>query len=126
MATTLHPETNEYASAFAEYVGRIGEDEDVVTVLSDQLDRLLTWLDRIPESRADYRYAPGKWSIKEVVGPLSAAERVFAYRALRVGRGDAAPLPSFEDQGYVNEQRAGDHTLVELAQEWADVRRATL
>ena len=126
MATTLHPETNEYASAFAEYVGRIGEDEDVLTVLSDQLDRLLAWLERIPGSRADYRYAPGKWSIKEVVGHLSDTERVFAYRALRIGRADATPLPSFDDQGYVSEQRAGDRTLVEVAQEWVDVRRATL
>jgi hypothetical protein len=126
MATTLHPETGEYASAFAGYVGRIGEDEDILLVLSDQLDRLPAWLDRIPESHADYRYAPAKWSIKEVVGHLCDTERVFAYRALRIGRGDVTPLPSFDDQGYVDEQRAGDRTLVELAQEWADIRRATL
>jgi hypothetical protein len=126
MATTLHPGVDEYAPSFADYVARIGEGEDIVTVLSDQLDQLLAWLERVPESRADFRYAPGKWSIKEVLGHLSDTERVFAYRALRIGRGDSTPLPSFDDQGYVDEQHAGDRTLVELAQEWVNVRRATL
>ena len=126
MIPTLKPGTDEYAPSFAEYVSRIGENENIVSVLSDQIDKVLAWLERVPESRADYRYAPGKWSIKEVVGHLSDTERVFAYRALRFGRGDPTPLPSFDDQGYVGQQRAGDRTLVELAQEWVDIRRATL
>jgi hypothetical protein len=126
MGTTLHPGVDEYAPSFSDYVSRIGEDEDIVTVLSDQVDQLLAWLERVPDSRADFRYAPGKWSIKEVLGHLSDTERVFAYRALRIGRGDPTPLPSFDDQGYVGEQHAADRTLVELAQEWVNVRRATL
>ena len=126
MITTTRPEVGEYAPAFADYVGRIAEDEDIVAALVTQLDHVLARLGRIPEARGDYRYAPEKWSIKEIVGHLSDTERVFAYRALRIGRGDSTPLPSFEDQAYVAEGRAGDRTLADLAAEWGDVRRATM
>jgi hypothetical protein len=126
MITTARPEVGEYAPSFADYVARIAEDEDIVAVLVAQLDQLLTDLGRIPEARGDYRYAPGKWSIKEIVGHLCDTERVFAYRALRIGRGDTTPLPSFDDQAYVAEVRAGDRTLTDLAAEWGDVRRATI
>jgi DinB family protein len=126
MITTTRPEAGEYAPSFADYVDRIAEDEDIVPVLVTQLDQTLARLSRIPEARGDYRYAPGKWSIKEIVGHLCDTERVFAYRALRIGRGDATPLPSFDDQAYVAEVRAGDRTLADLAAEWGDVRRATI
>jgi DinB superfamily len=126
MNTTTRPEVGEYAPSFADYVGRIAEHEDVVGVLVAQLDQVLARLGRIPEARGDYRYAPEKWSIKEIVGHLSDTERVFAYRGLRIGRGDSTPLPSFEDQAYVAAARAGDRTLADLAAEWGDVRRATI
>jgi DinB family protein len=126
MITTTRPEVGEYAPSFADYVDRIAEDEDVVAVLVTQLDQVLAHLGRIPEARGDYRYAPDKWSIKEIVGHLCDTERVFAYRALRIGRGDTTPLPSFDDQAYVAEVRAGDRTLADLAAEWGDVRRATI
>lgn len=60
-----------------------------------------------------------------MVGHLSDTERVLAYRALRIGCGDATPLPGFDDQAYVSEVRAGARTLADLASEWGDVRRAT-
>lgn len=126
MATRLNPGVDEYAPAFAEYISRIAEGEDIIAVLRDQLDQLLAWLRRVPESRGDYRYAPGKWSIKEVVGHLSDTERVFSYRALRIGRGDPTPLPSFDDQAYVAELDAGNRTVAEMTLEWGEVRRATL
>ena len=126
MITTPRPGVDEYAPSFAGYVARIAEDEDIMTVLANQLDQVLAWLGRIPEARGNYRYAPGKWSVKEVVGHLSDTERVFAYRALRVGRGDTTPLPSFDDQAYVLELRAEDRALADLGAEWGDVRRATI
>ena len=124
--TTTRPEVGEYAPSFADYVARIADDEDIVAVLVTQLDQVLARLGRIPEVRGDYRYAPGKWSIKEIVGHLCDTERVFAYRALRIGRGDSTPLASFEDQAYVEASRAGDRALGDLAAEWGDVRRATV
>ena len=88
MITTSRPAADEYAPSFAGYVALISEDEDILAALSAQLDEALTWL-RTADARGDYRYAPGKWSIKEVVGHLSDTERVFACRALRIGRGEA-------------------------------------
>ena len=126
MITTTRPEAGEYAPAFADYVGRIAEGEDIAAVLVTQLDQVLARLGRISEARGDYRYAPEKWSIKEMVGHLSDSERIFAYRALRIGRGDTTPLPSFEEDAYVAQSRAGDRTLADLAAEWGDVRRATI
>jgi hypothetical protein len=119
------PGADEYAASFAGYVARIADHEHIVQVLNQQADQVLGVFSRIPESRGDYRYAPGKWSIKEIVGHLSDTERVFAYRALRFGRGDTTPLPSFNDQAYVAEVGAGDRTLADLVAEWGDVRRAT-
>ncbi|MGH7497259.1 MAG: DinB family protein [Gemmatimonadales bacterium] len=126
MSTTPPPGVDEYAPSFADYVARIAQDEDIVTVLASQLDEVLARLNRIPDSRGDYRYAPEKWSLKEVVGHLSDTERVWAYRALRTGRGDTTPLPGFDDQAYVPEQRADDQALADLVEEWGAVRRATL
>ncbi|MGH7645786.1 MAG: DinB family protein [Gemmatimonadales bacterium] len=126
MTVTARPGSDEYAPSFAGYVARTADEEDVVAVLAAQLTQLVTRLEGIPEVRGDYRYAPGKWSIKEVVGHLSDTERVFAYRALRIARGDATPLPSFDDQAYVPEMQAGERTMAALAGEWGDVRRATL
>ena len=126
MITTTRPGIGEYAPSFADYVDRIGDDEDIVPVLVAQLDQVLARLGRILEARGDYRYAPDKWSVKEMVAHLCDTERVFAYRALRVGRGDGTPLSSFDDQAYVAEARAGDRTLADLAAEWGDVRRATI
>ncbi|MEO6058056.1 MAG: DinB family protein, partial [Gemmatimonadales bacterium] len=79
----------------------------------------------VPESRGDYRYAPGKWSLKDVVGHLSDTERVFTYRALRIGRGDTTPLPSFDDQAWVAEVGADERSLADMLEEWGDARRAT-
>ena len=116
MRTTARPGPDEYASSFAGYVARLGDDEDIVTVLSDQLDEVLARLGALPDSRGDYRYAPGKWTLKEVIGHLSDTERVFAYRALSVARGDPAPLPSFDDQAWVAEMGAGDRTLADIVE----------
>ncbi len=126
MTTASRPGADEHSPAFAGYVARIGDDENIVTVLSDQLDEVLARLDSVPAERGDYRYAPGKWTLKDVVGHLSDTERVFAYRALRIGRGDTIPLSSFDDQAWVAELGADNRTLGDLVEEWGHVRRATL
>jgi hypothetical protein len=126
MIVTTRPGVGEYAPSFAGYVARVADDEDIVPVLVVQLEQVLARLRGIREGRGDYRYAAEKWSVKDIVGHLSDTERVFAYRALRIGRGDSTPLPSFDDQAYVAEARAGDRTLADLAAEWGDVRRASM
>ena len=126
MATTARPGADEYAPAFADYVARIGDDENIVTVLGDQLDEVLARFGAVPDSRGDFRYAPGKWSLKEVIGHLADTERVFAYRALSIARHDPAPLPAFDDQAWVAEMGAGDRTLADIVEEFGIVRRGTL
>jgi hypothetical protein len=80
----------------------------------------------VSEERSNYRYAEGKWSIKEIVNHLCDTERIFAYRALRIARADATPLPGFDENAYAPEMRADERTLADLSAEWVDVRRSTL
>ena len=122
---TSRPAAEEYAAAFADYVAEIGEDEDVLAVLAGQLDEALVRLGSTPDSRGDYRYAPGKWSLKDVVGHLSDTERIFACRALWIARGEVTPQPPFDDQSWVAETGAEHRMLAEMVQEWGHVRRAT-
>ena len=120
------PEADEFAPAMAGYVAQIADDEDLFDVLTSQLQELPRLLASVPAGREEHRYAPGKWSIKEIVGHLSDSERIFAYRALRFARGDEASLPGFDENAYVPELRAGSRRLADFAAEWADVRQATL
>jgi hypothetical protein len=126
MTTLPAPETNEYAPAFAGYVGRLARSEDVLAVLAGQLEELPELARRFGEARGDYRYADGKWSVKEVIGHLADSERIFAYRALRIARGDGTPLAGFDEEAYAPEMQAGARTLADFVGEWRDVRRATL
>ncbi|MFQ5349955.1 MAG: DinB family protein, partial [Thermoanaerobaculia bacterium] len=76
--------------------------------------------------RGDYSYAPGKWTVKEVVGHLADTELVFSYRALRFGRGDATPLPGFEQDDWVPRAGCGERTLAEMVELLRRVRAASL
>lgn len=121
------PAADEYAPFYAGYVARVTADaDDALARLVWQLEALPAFLDGIPEDLHGHRYAPGKWSIREVVGHLADAERIFAYRMLRVARGDRTPLPGFEEDDYVTEGRFETRTLASLTREWEAVRRATL
>ena len=101
-------------------------DGDVLELLSRQIEDTAALLGAVPEARAGHRYAPDKWSIREVVGHVCDAERIFAYRALRFARGDETPLAAFEEKAYVPAARFDTRTLAELVAELRDVRRATL
>ena len=79
-----------------------------------------------PESSADYKYQPEKWSIKEVVGHMGDAERVFSYRALRFSRGDATPVEGFDENTYVANSPFARASLANLTSELEHIRRATI
>jgi hypothetical protein len=125
MSRTTRPASDEYSSALAGYVGRVG-DEDILVALADQLDQLLGRLGGLPASRGAYRYAPGKWTLTEILGHLADTERVFQYRALRIARGDTVAMHAFEDERWVEQQGAAAHSLEEMLHELADVRRSSL
>ena len=127
MTATLiaRPGTDEYAPYYGTYIGKV-PDGDVRALLSSQLAETLELIRSTPESRGGYRDAPDKWSIKEVLGHLTDSERIFSYRALRIGRGDSTPLPGFEQDDYVPSGGFDARTLRDLADELAAVRQATI
>jgi len=124
-ALATRPAETEYAPYYSRYVSKVPEG-DVVELLRAQLGETLALLRGIPEERAEHRYADGKWSIKEVVGHMSDAERVFSYRALRFARGDDTPLASFDQNAFVQRASFGRRTLASLASEFEAVRLATI
>lgn len=119
------PEATEYAPYYDKYISLI-TDGDILTSLGQQLDQTLALLGSISEEQANFRYAPDKWSIKEVVGHLIDTERIFAYRALRFARNDATSLQGFEQDDYIRNASFDNYTLNDLASEFAHVRRSNL
>jgi hypothetical protein len=126
LASLTPPTSEEYAPFYAGYINRIGQGEDVLATLDEQLQSTPALLRRVDERRGGFRYAPGKWSIKEVVGHLADTERILTDRALRIGRGDVTPLPGFDEDAYVPAMEADARPLDDLVSEWSDVRRASL
>ncbi|RMF62226.1 MAG: DinB family protein, partial [Bacteroidetes bacterium] len=110
---------------YAGYIATVAGD-DVAAVLREQPARLQALLGGLDEDGAAYRYAPEKWSVKEVVGHLTDAERVLAYRLLRVARGDATPLPGFDEDAYVQAAGFDRFPLTTLLDGFAATRAATL
>lgn len=123
--TINKPDDTEYAPYYSRYISLV-PDAGILSVLSSQLDDTLALLGGVPESQAGYRYAPDKWSIKELVGHMIDTERIFAYRALRFARNDKTPLSGFEQDDYITNASFDNHPLSELAKEFESVRRSSL
>ena len=119
------PDSTEHGAYYAGYIARVPAGH-VVRTLQAQLADTLALAASFGEARGDHRYAPGKWTVKEVVGHLGDVERIFAYRALRVARGDATPLAGFEENDYVAGANFGRRTLADLTAELEAVRHATV
>ena len=119
------PASNEHAPYHEGYI-RLVPSGDVRTFLRTQLHETLTLFSGVDEQRAEQGYGPGKWSLKEVVGHINDAERVFTYRLLRVARGDQTPLPGFEQDDWVPTSRANERTLASLLLEFAAIRASTM
>jgi hypothetical protein len=122
---TTRPAESEYAPYYARYVDLVPET-DVLIALEEQLADIAQLSSRVTGEREQFRYGEGKWSIREVLGHLIDAERVFGYRAFCISRGEQAPLPSFDENAYVAESRYDERSLEDLAAEFAAVRRGNL
>ncbi len=96
------------------------------STLESQRRQMLLLLSGRDESEGDFRYAPGKWSVKEVLGHVCDTERIFAYRALRISRGDRTPIEGFEQDDYVRNGPFAQRPLAEMIEDYIAVRRATL
>jgi uncharacterized damage-inducible protein DinB len=123
--TTTRPDATEYAPYYGKYISLVPEG-DVVATLSRQLDETLSTLRGLTEAQAASRYAPGKWSVKELIGHVVDTERVFGHRAFRFARNDQSPLPGFEQDDYVRAANFDSRQLHDLADEFEHVRRANL
>ena len=119
------PEHTEYAEFYAGYVSKV-PGTDVVSVLESQRVQMLQLFAGRSERDGSFRYAPGKWTVKEVLGHITDAERIFTYRAMRIARGDQTPLPGFKQDDFVQNGEFGKRTLAGLVEEFAVVRTASL
>ncbi|MGE0361305.1 MAG: DinB family protein [Vicinamibacterales bacterium] len=124
--TIAKPQPGDYAPPFQAYVDdAAAQGSDALAILEGQqalLDRMASW----PESKAGHRYAEGKWTVREVVGHMADAERIFTYRLLRIARGDATPLPGFDENAYQLTAGFERRTLASLVAELRAIRQATL
>lgn len=118
-------ESGEFLAYYARYVALVPTG-DVLATLETQIEDTVALLDEFGEERAGYRYAPGKWSVREVVGHIVDTERVFGYRAVCAARGEVAALPGFDENAWVAGADFDRRTLNSLMGEFTAVRRATL
>ena len=121
----LRPQPAEYAPYYDRYISLI-QGNDILAALEDQRRQTLLLLSGRPESDGDLRYAPGKWSLKEVLGHINDTERIMSYRALRIARGDATPIEGFEQDDYVRNGPFALRPLADLIEDYIAVRRATV
>jgi uncharacterized damage-inducible protein DinB len=121
----MRPEADEHHPYYAKYIALVPESE-AVAALESQLADMLPLLQGLKETQGEHRYAPDKWSVKQVLQHLIDGERVFAYRALRAARADSTPLPGFDENAYADVAKLERRTLRSLADEWVALRRANV
>lgn len=119
------PASDEYSTSFENYVSKVGEGS-IIGILERQQRERNELLRSVAPGHEQYRYAEGKWSVREVVGHMCDAERTFAYRAMCFARGEKTPLPAFDEDEYMRASNFNDVPLRDLAEELSHVRRATI
>lgn len=120
------PDPGEHVTYYSRYIELVPDGDDLLTTLATQMEETQALLAGVPADREEYRYAPGKWSIREVVGHLIDIERVFTLRALWFARTLGGELPAMEENDWAAISNAGQRPLAGLAEEWALLRRSSL
>ena len=118
------PQAGEFAPFYANYINLIKGDP--LRAMDAQVLDIQALLAEVPEDKEEYQYAEGKWTIKEVIGHVSDAERVFAYRALSFSRGEQQSLPGFDENEYVPLGEFNRRSLRDLGREFGNVRESTI
>ena len=118
---------NEYGAYYKQYIDAVtGNQKGIIENLRNTLTVTLATLSKLPENKQEYRYADGKWTIKELIQHLIDTERVFAYRALRFARNDATELSGFEQDDYIEVFDANTRDFDELLEELELTRKSTI
>jgi hypothetical protein len=123
--TIARPQAGEYAPYYDHYISLV-QGEDILNTLDQQRRDTMLLLSGRDDEDGDFRYAPEKWSAKEVLGHVCDTERIFAYRALRISRADATPVEGFEQDDYVRNGPFAQRPLADQVEDFIAVRRATL
>jgi hypothetical protein len=123
--TVPRPQAGEYLPYYGKYIELV-PDGDLISILREQLMDTVALLRGVSAEKADHAYAPGKWTIKEVVGHMIDVERVMAYRALRFARNDTTDLAGFDENTWVPAANFGARTLGDLLEEFQVVRSSTI
>jgi hypothetical protein len=118
-------QANEYVPYQMNYIKLVSE-QNIVKGLKDQKEEMIHFFSSIPVFKQEFRYDEGKWTIKDLLLHLIDAERIFAYRALRIARNDATALPGFDENEFVLASQANEREFVSLLDEYANVRDATI
>ncbi|MEM9930035.1 MAG: DinB family protein [Bacteroidota bacterium] len=121
--TDLSP--TEYHEYYANYVNHVG-DLSLWSALDESAAQLLEYLTHVSDDRADYAYAEGKWTIKQCLQHIIDVERIFAYRALRIGRSDATPLPGFDQDEYADVADVSERQFSDMIEEFRLLRATTI
>jgi hypothetical protein len=121
----IRPAADEFAPFYAGYVQQV-PDGDIVEALIGGAEIAAALLGDLPDDLASRAYAPGKWTLKEVALHCADTERIFAYRALRIARGDTTPLPGFDENAYTPISGASSRTLEDILDELQSVREASV
>ena len=125
VSTAIRPAADEHHPYYGKYIALVPES-DAIEALEHQLVDMLPLLRGLSEAQGALRYAPGKWSIKQVLGHVIDGERVFTYRALRFGRNDRTPLPGFDENPYAEAAGSDARTVASLVGELENLRRANI
>lgn len=116
---------NEYSGNFGNYIKEAG-DGKLIEELEISLHDFIRFVQDIPMDKFDYRYAEGKWTIKDIIQHIMDAERIFVYRALRFSRNDKTSLPGFEEDDYALNTDSNRRSIQELLTEFSALRHSTL
>ena len=119
------PQPAEYDPYYHKYISLVPED-DIISSLKVQIDEVAELFGGVSEEKGKFAYADGKWTIKEVLSHLIDGERMFAYRALRVARGDKTPIEGFEQDGYNENSHANRRSIAAMIDELTHLREANL
>ncbi len=118
------PEPTEYAPYYANYVALVPKG-DILEILQSQLHETVKTLRSVPDSQAGVLHPPYTWTIRQVVGHLTDSERIFAYRALRIGRGDSTPLPGFDENVFAKTGGFNGIAMQDMTADFEIARRCT-
>ena len=119
------PEATEYGESYAGYIAKVPGTDFLRVLESERLQMQQLFAGRT-ERDGGFRYAPGKWTVKETLGHITDTERIFTYRALRIARGDQTPLPGFEQDDFVKNGSFAARALKDLVEEFGAVRNASV